>query len=448
MTDHAGYLGIPAASDAGRVVRALQAAKQLRFSEIAQAIRAQHSDALAAIKQLAERGVVQVRHTDGEPVAVLTSKPEEPDDPPKAKPAEEKKKPAPPTEKPKKARSAAAAKPNPPEAPPRTIRNADVFAVLPASENDAMSRGEIANLMGVRKCEIDRLANTLIRLHISGAAKVIRVSRGHYKYYRGRDTLERVTDLTERQQKILAVLPTNEDDGIPLGDVIELAEIKSGEPLPYHAAKWDIEKMIRLGLVGVGPRKSTGPGCPRKYYRIVEGEQEMNAVTSDPIISTLAHDPDVGQPHGKFPNGSGFAALGDDLLACRNLPDGEGYINRQGLKALPVVASELPDDGDIADAVAALADDAQARDLRDESIEDEAPDVLPFEHEWANVSLHELLTEMHKRRARIERDMKTVTAIADATLGMTVMETVDLLDWLSKCLIESHEQNHAKRTAG
>jgi len=421
MTDHAGYLGIPAASDAGRVVRALQAAKQLRVNEVAQAIRAQQSDAMAALRQLTERGIVQVRHTDGEPVLVLASQPEEPDDPPKAKPAEEKKTPPPQTkkakpqaEKPKKARSAAAAKPNPPEAPPRTIRNADVFAVLPASENDAMSRGEIANLMGVRKCEIDRLANTLIRLHISGAAKVIRVSRGHYKYYRGRDTLERVTDLTERQQKILAVLPTNEDDGIPLGDVIELAEIKSGEPLPYHAAKWDIEKMIRLGLVGVGPRKSTGPGCPRKYYRIVDGEQEMNAVTSDPIISTLAHDPDVGRPH--------VARHGTPIIAFETLGE---------------------DDGDIADAVAALTADTQARDLRDESIDDEAPIAASLKTEWANVSLHELIAEMRERKAQLERDMKAIGGIADATLGMTVMEAVDLMEWLSKRLIESHEQKHA-----
>lgn len=142
----------------------------------------------------------------------------------------------------------------------------------------------------------------------------------------------------------------------------------------------------------------------------------MNAPIADTTIAALSHDAEVGRPHG----------VPHEALAR---------------------AFESFDD-DIADAVATLADDTHARDLREESIEDEAPDVLPFEHEWANVSLHELLTEMHKRRSRIERDMKTVTAIADATLGMTVMETVDLLDWLSKCLIESHEQNHAKRTAG
>lgn len=416
MTMPDAYSIIPHASNAGRVLRALQSAKQLPVSKLAQAIRAQHSDAMAALKQLTDRGIVQVRHTDGEPVAVLMPQPEELDDPPKAKPAEEKKTPPPPAEKPKKARAVAAVKPTAPEEPRRVIRNADVFAVIPTSASDAMTCSEIAEAMKLRPSERKKFYCAIERLRKLDVLKGIRITRGHYRYYRARAALKD-DSIPEHWEKILDILPTAEKDGITLGDVIERAGLKSSESFSYRDAKTDLEKMMKHGLIG--PLKSDGPGCPRKYYRIVEGEQEMNAVTSDPIISTLAHDTEVGRPH----------------------------VVRHGA---PIIDFETltEDDGDIADAVATLADDTHARDLREESIEDEAPDVLPFEHEWANVSLHELLTEMHKRRSRIERDMKTVTAIADATLGMTVMETVDLLDWLSKCLIESHEQNHAKRTAG
>lgn len=417
-----GSLSIPHASNAGRVLRALQSAKQLPVSKLAQAIRAQHSDAMAALKQLTERGIVQVRHTDGEPVAVLTSKPEEPDDPPKAKPAEEKKtqppqtkKAKPPAEKPKKARSAAAVKPTAPEEPRRVIRNADVFAALPTSASDAMTCSEIAEAMKLRPSERKKFYCAIERLRKLGAMKEIRSARGHFRYYRARAALKD-NGIPEHWNKILDILPTTEKDGIALGDVIERAGLKSGENFSYRDVKTDLEKMMRHGLIG--PRKSDGPGCPRKYYRIVGGEKEMNAPIIDTTIATLSHDSEIGKPHDVRHDAPAiFEAPGDN-------------------------------DGDIADAAAVLAADTQARDLREDSIEDEAPDVIPFEHEWANVSLHELLTEMHKRRSRIERDMKTVTAIADATLGMTVMETVDLLDWLSKCLIESHEQNHAKRTAG
>lgn len=416
MTDHAGYLGIPAASDAGRVVRALQAAKQLRVNEVAQAIRTQQSDAMAALKQLTERGVVQIRHTNGEPVAVLTSQPEEPDDPPKAKPAEEKKKPAPPAEKPKKARSAAATQPKPPEAPPRVIRNADVFAVIPTSASDAMTCSEIAEAMKLRPSERKKFYCAIERLRKLDVLKGIRITRGHFRYYRARAALKD-DGIPEHWNKILDILPTTEKDGITLGDVIERAGLKSGENFSYRDAKTDLEKMMRHGLIG--PRKSDGPGCPRKYYRIVEGEQEMNAPIADTTIAALSHDAEVGRPH----------------------------VVRHGA---PIIAFETltEDDGDIADAVAALTADTQARDLRDESIDDEAPIAASLKTEWANVSLHELIAEMRERKAQLERDMKAIGGIADATLGMTVMEAVDLMEWLSKRLIESHEQNHAKRTAG
>lgn len=440
MTDHAGYLGIPAASDAGRVVRALQQAGRLPVSRLAQAIRTQHSDAMAALKQLTERGVVQIRHPNGEPVAVLTSQPEAPDDPPEATPVEEKKKPTPPAEKPKKARAAAATQPKPPEAPLRVIRNADVFAVIPTSASDAMTCSEIAEAMKLRPSERKKFYCAIERLRKLDVLKGIRITRGHFRYYRGRATLKD-DSIPEHWEKILDVLPIAAKDGITLGDVIERAGLKSSESFSYRDAKTDLEKMMKHGLIG--PLKSDGPGCPRKYYRIVEGEQEMTAPIIDTTIATLSHDAEIGQPHGKLPNGSGVAALGDDLIAGRSLPVGEGYTNRQELKPLPVVASELPDDSDIADAVAALTADTQARDLRDESIDDEAPIAASLKTEWANVSLHELIAEMRERKAQLERDMKAIGGIADATLGMTVMEAVDLMEWLSKRLIESHEQKHA-----
>ena len=260
--------------------------------------------------------------------------------------------------------------------------------------------------MMIRKVELKKFYSAIERLRKLDAIKEIRNRRGHFRYYRARATLKD-DDIQEHWKKILDALPTAAKDGITLGDVIERADLKSDEGFSYRAVKMDLEKMIRHGLIG--PRESDGPGCPRKYYRIVEGAQEMNAPIIDPTIATLAHDRDLGE----------HVTHGAPSIPCS-------------------VTDE--DDGDISDAVAALEADTQARDLREESIEDEPPDALPFEHEWANVSLHELLTEMHKRRSRIERDMKTVTAIADATLGMTVMETVDLLEWLSKRLIESHEQ--------
>ena len=216
-----------------------------------------------------------------------------------------------------------------------------------------------------------------------------------------------------RWQAILDILPDDPANGIPMTEVVEKFNAATGEQASKLAIKSMIEKLILRRMVG--PQHKVGTGYLRLYYRIT-GETAMNAAI-DPAIATLAHDRDLGE-----------------------------HVTH-GAPSIPYSVTD-EDDGDISDAVAALEADTQARDLREESIEDEAPDVLPFEHEWANVSLHELLTEMHKRRSRIERDMKTVTAIADATLGMTVMETVDLLEWLSKRLIESHEQNHAKRTAG
>lgn len=403
-----GSLSIPHASNAGRVLRALQSAKQLPVSKLAQAIRAQHSDAMAALKQLTERGIVQVRHTDGEPVAVLMPQPEELDDPPKAKPAEEKKKPTSPAEKPKKVRAAAATQPKPPEAPRRVIRNADVFAALPTSASDAMTCSEIAEAMKLRPSERKKFYCAIERLRKLDVLKGIRITRGHFRYYRGRATLKD-DSIPEHWEKILDVLPIAAKDGITLGDVIERAGLKSSESFSYRDAKTDLEKMMKHGLIG--PLKSDGPGCPRKYYRIVEGEQEMNAPIADTTIAALSHDAEVGRPHG----------VPHEALAR---------------------AFESFDD-DIADAVAALADDAQARDLRDESIDDEAPIAASLKTEWANVSLHELIAEMRERKAQLERDMKAIGGIADATLGMTVMEAVDLMEWLSKRLIESHEQKHA-----
>lgn len=409
-----GSLSIPHASNAGRVLRALQSAKQLPVSKLAQAIRAQHSDAMAALKQLTERGIVQVRHTDGEPVAVLTSKPEEPDDPPKAKPAEEKKKPTPQAKKPApKVGTVAATQPKPPEAPRRVIRNADVFAAMPTSASDAMTCSEIAEAMKLRPSERKKFYCAIERLRKLDVLKGIRITRGHFRYYRGRATLKD-DSIPEHWEKILDVLPIAAKDGITLGDVIERAGLKSSESFSYRDAKTDLEKMMKHGLIG--PLKSDGPGCPRKYYRIVEGEQEMNAPIADTTIAALSHDAEVGRPHG----------VPHEALAR---------------------AFESFDD-DIADAVAALADDAQARDLRDESIEDEAPPAASREKEYASVPLYRLLAGMCERRARIQRDMDVIEGVAKATLGMTVMEAVEFLEWLSDRLIKSHENEHAERVEG
>lgn len=325
---------------------------------------------------------------------------------------EEKKAAMPQEPAPPRVRAIAVMPPKPPEAPPRVIRNADVIAVLPETEKAAMSRGDIANVMGLRGVEVDRLDNALTRLRKSGVAKVTK-KRGGYAYYRL--TADEARDVVPpRWQAILDILPDDPANGIPMTEVVEKFNAATGEQASKLAIKSMIEKLMMRRMVG--PQHKVGTGYLRLYYRI-SGGNAMNAAI-DPTIATLSHDSEIGKPHDVRHDAPAiFEAPGDN-------------------------------DSDIADAVAVLAADTQARDLREESIEDEAPDVLPFEHEWANVSLHELLTEMHKRRSRIERDMKTVTAIADATLGMTVMETVDLLEWLSKRLIESHEQNHAKRTAG
>jgi len=416
MTMPDAYSIIPPASDAGRVLRALQAAKQLRVNDVAQAIRAQHSDAMAALRQLTERGIVQVRHADGEPVAVLTSQPEELDDPPKAKPAEEKKKPTSPAEKPKKVRAAAATQPKPPEAPRRVIRNADVFAAMPTSASDAMTCSEIAEAMKLRPSERKKLYCAIERLRKLDALKGIRITRGHFRYYRGRAALKD-NGIPEHWNKILDILPTAEKDGITLGDVIERADLKSAENFSYRDAKTDLEKMMKHGLIG--PLKSDGSGCPRKYYRIVEGEQEMNAVTSDPIISTLAHDPEVGRPH--------VARHGTPIIAFETLTE---------------------DDGDIADAVAALTADTQARDLRDESIEAEALAAEPPTPEFASVALLDLADELRRRQRRIDYDLKTISSISQATMGMSTVEVAEMLDWFAERLFELHTQKHAERTAG
>jgi len=78
---HAVYAGIPIASDAGRVIRALQERNSLRLRDLARAIRAQQSEASAAIKQLERRGLVQIRSAFDEPVVVLTPPAEEEPEP-------------------------------------------------------------------------------------------------------------------------------------------------------------------------------------------------------------------------------------------------------------------------------------------------------------------------------------------------------------------------------
>ena len=313
-----------------------------------------------------------------------------------------------------KVRAVAVMPPKPPEASPRVIRNADVIAVLPETEKAAMSRGDIANVMGLRGVEVDRLDNALTRLRKSGVAKVTK-KRGGYAYYRL--TADEARDVVPpRWQAILDILPDDPANGIPMTEVVEKFNAATGEQASKLAIKSMIEKLMMRRMVG--PQHKVGTGYLRLYYRI-SGGNAMNAAI-DPTIATLAHDRDLGE-----------------------------HITH-GTPSIPYSVTD-EDDGDISDAVAALEADTQARDLREESIEDEAPDVLPFEHEWANVSLHELLTEMHKRRSRIERDMQMVKDISSATLGLTTMEAVDLLEWLSKRLIESHEQRHADlkgRTAG
>ena len=72
MTERAVYAGIPIASDAGRLVRALQENNAQYFHELARAIGTQQSEASAAIKQLAARGLVQIRHAYDGPIVVLT----------------------------------------------------------------------------------------------------------------------------------------------------------------------------------------------------------------------------------------------------------------------------------------------------------------------------------------------------------------------------------------
>lgn len=75
------YVGIPVASDAGRAIRALQERNSQRLCDLARAIRAPHSAAGAAVKQLADRGLVQIRSAFDEPVIVFTPPAEEEPEP-------------------------------------------------------------------------------------------------------------------------------------------------------------------------------------------------------------------------------------------------------------------------------------------------------------------------------------------------------------------------------
>ncbi len=316
-----------------------------------------------------------------------------------------------------KVRAVAVMPPKPPEPPPRVIRNADVIAVLPETEKAAMSRGDIANVMGLRGVEVDRLDNALTRLRKSGVAKVTK-KRGGYAYYRL--TADEARDVVPpRWQAILDILPDDPANGIPMTEVVEKFNAATGEQASKLAIKSMIEKLMMRRMVG--PQHKVGTGYLRLYYRI-SGGNAMNAAI-DPTIATLAHDPDIGQE--------------------RHIPHGA-----------PIHPHDVrdEDDGDIADATAILAADTQARDLREESI-DEAMDERPLPKEWANVAMNDMIEDMRQRKARLERDMQMVKDISSATLGMTTMEAVDLLEWLSKRLIESHEQRHADlmkqpRTAG
>jgi len=334
---------------------------------------------------------------------------------------EEKKAAMPQEPAPPRVRAIAVMPPKPPEAPPRVIRETDVIAVLPESEKGALTRGDLAEVMGLRGVEIDRLDNTLTRLRKKSAVNCVKRQRGSFAYYRR--TSEEVRDaIPARWQALLDVLPIEPEHGIALNEVIEKFNAHTGEQASRMAVKAMIEKMIPRGLVG--PAKKVGSGYLRLFYRITGG-QEMNAAAAviDPTIATLAHDPDIGQE--------------------RHIPHGA---------AIHPYEVRDEDDGDIADATAILAADTQARDLREESI-DEAMDERPLPTEWASVAMHDLIAMMHERKARLERDMQMVKDISSATLGLTVMETVELLDWLSERLVESHEHRHAElmkqpRTAG
>lgn len=324
---------------------------------------------------------------------------------------EEKKAATPQEPAPPRVRAVAVMPPKPPEPPPRVIRNADVIAVLPETEKAALSRGDIASLMDLRGVEVDRLDNALTRLRKSGVAKVTK-KRGSYAYYRL--TADEARDvIPPRWQTILDILPDDPANGIPMTEVVEKFNAAAGEQASKLAIKSMIEKLILRRMVG--PQHKVGTGYLRLYYRIT-GETAMNAAI-DPAIATLAHDRDLGE-----------------------------HVTH-GAPSIPYSVTD-EDDGDISDAVAALEADTQARDLREESIEDEAPPAASREKEYASVPLYRLLAGMCERRARIQRDMDVIEGVAKATLGMTVMEAVEFLEWLSDRLIKSHENEHAERVEG
>lgn len=304
--------------------------------------------------------------------------------------------------------------PEPPEPPPRVIRETDVIAALPESEKGALTRGDLAEVMGLRGVEIDRLDNTLTRLRKKGAVNCVKRPRGSFGYYR-RTSDEARDAIPARWQALLDVLPIEPEHGIALNEVIEKFNAHTGEQASRLSVKGMINKMIPRGLMG--PAKKVGTGYLRLFYRITGG-QEMNAeaaaVAIDHTIATLSHDPDIGQ-------------------------------KRHIQHSAPIHPHDVrdDDDSDIVDATAVLAADTQARDLREESI-DEAMDERPLPKEWANVAMNDMIEDMRQRKVRLERDMQMVKDISSATLGLTTMEAVDLLEWLSKRLIESHEQRHAE----
>lgn len=324
---------------------------------------------------------------------------------------DEKKAAAPQDPAPPRVRGVAVMPPKPPEVPPRIIRNTDVIAVLPETEKAAMSRGDIANVMGLRGVEVDRLDNALTRLRKSGVAKVTK-KRGGYAYYRL--TADEARDVVPpRWQAILDILPDDPANGIPMTEVVEKFNAATGEQASKLAIKSMIEKLMMRRMVG--PQHKVGTGYLRLYYRI-SGGNAMNAAI-DPTIATLAHDRDLGE-----------------------------HITH-GTPSIPYSVTD-EDDGDISDAVAALEADTQARDLRDESIEAEALAAEPPTPEFASVALLDLADELRRRQRRIDYDLKTISSISQATMGMSTVEVAEMLDWFAERLFELHEQKHAERTAG
>jgi len=315
---------------------------------------------------------------------------------------------------PSRVRAVAVMPPKPPEPPPRVIRETDVIAALPESEKGALTRGDLAEVMGLRGVEIDRLDNTLTRLRKKGAVNCVKRQRGSFAYYRR--TSDEVRDaIPARWQALLDVLPIEPEHGIALNEVIEKFNAHTGEQASRMAVKAMIEKMIPRGLMG--PAKKVGSGYLRLFYRITGG-QEMNAAVIDSTIATLSHDSEIGKPHDVRHDAPAiFEAPGDN-------------------------------DSDIADATDVLMADTRARDLREESVEDEAPVVVEDAPTAEKVAyphqpIFALADEMMDEIVRLESSVKAVRAIAAATFGLSVQDAADVLAIVADRLQEFHERQRA-----